>query len=288
MKRLSAKNDVPIYVFVEDVAASGGYLISCAADEIIVDPSSVVGNVGVIRPSVGIHKLAENWGVTNTTRKSGERKELGAMLRPETKDEKKRTDSLLRQLHREFKGVVRESRGAKIEKSLLLKLFRGMQQEYPYAEEGHSAFLSEVAADPAKFDMTSEQASAIGWASAMTHAPTDVESLLEGDVFVGEQAVHAGFADRVGHLKPIMLEKLNAGKDDDVKFVKVPSWRGWFGGFGGASMESSGGGCVLGDAMMGAVSDFGESIGRGAVGATLRAAEEEEAAAASYGGRARL
>lgn len=292
MKRLSTHHDVPIYIFVEDVAASGGYMIACGAEEIIVDPSSVVGNVGVIRPSVGIHKLLDKWGIENQTRTMGARKEIGAITRPETPQEQQRLDSLLRQLHVEFKDIVKEARGKKIEESPLLRAFRAVGDGSGSRDSVDAAALEAVLAEQSKAGLSAEEAAGLRWATEMTHSPTEVDHVLEGDVFVGRQAVSSGFADGVGHLRPVMLEKLGVAKEEDARFVKVPAWGGWLGGGwagveGDISSQMGGGGCVLGS-VTSAIAGLGESVGRGAVDAALVAAEEEEAARAGYGGRHRL
>jgi serine protease SohB len=63
IRTLADENKVPVFAFVEDVAASGGYMIACAADEIIADASSIVGSIGVVGGSFGFHKLMDKIGV---------------------------------------------------------------------------------------------------------------------------------------------------------------------------------------------------------------------------------
>ncbi|MFT5364086.1 MAG: serine protease SohB, partial [Dinoroseobacter sp.] len=63
IRRLAAEKKIPVYAFVEDVAASGGYWLACAADEIFVDESSIVGSIGVISSSFGFHELMQRQGI---------------------------------------------------------------------------------------------------------------------------------------------------------------------------------------------------------------------------------
>ena len=63
IRQLSREKERPVIAFVEDVAASGGYMIACAADEIVADPSSIVGSIGVIGASFGFSKLIEKIGI---------------------------------------------------------------------------------------------------------------------------------------------------------------------------------------------------------------------------------
>src|SRR4030088_2337418 len=79
IRALAEEKKRPVIAFAEDVAASGGYMIACAADEIICDPSSVLGSIGVVGGSFGFAKLMEKLGIERRLYTSGERK---AMLDP--------------------------------------------------------------------------------------------------------------------------------------------------------------------------------------------------------------
>src|SRR5712692_9614923 len=74
IRALAEEHELPVIAFVEDVAASGGYMIACAADEIICDPSSIIGSIGVVGASFGFDKLIEKIGVERRVYTSGERK----------------------------------------------------------------------------------------------------------------------------------------------------------------------------------------------------------------------
>src|SRR5713226_10378002 len=73
IRQLAAEKQLPVLVFVEDVAASGGYMIACAGDQIICDPSSILGSIGVVGATFGFTKLMEHIGVERRIYTSGER-----------------------------------------------------------------------------------------------------------------------------------------------------------------------------------------------------------------------
>lgn len=107
----AAEKGLPVVAFVEDVAASGGYWIACAADEIIVDPSSIVGSIGVISASFGFQDLLARIGVERRLHTSGERKSMLDPFRPEQEEDVDRLKRLQAEIHDGFKGWVRERRG---------------------------------------------------------------------------------------------------------------------------------------------------------------------------------
>src|SRR5207247_2111280 len=76
IRQLSIEKGVPVIAFAEDLAASGGYMIACAADEIICDASSIVGSIGVVGGSFGFTKLIEKLGIDRRLYTSGERKAM--------------------------------------------------------------------------------------------------------------------------------------------------------------------------------------------------------------------
>lgn len=110
--RLHAREKgLPVIAFVEDVAASGGYWLACAADEIVVDPSSIVGSIGVISAGFGFQELLARHGVERRVHTSGERKAMLDPFRPENPDDVVRLKSLQAEIHEGFKDWVRERRG---------------------------------------------------------------------------------------------------------------------------------------------------------------------------------
>lgn len=100
--------------FVEDVAASGGYMIACAADEIVGDPSSIVGSIGVISASFGFDKAIKKLGIERRVYTAGEHKMSLDPFQPEKPDEIQRLKALQKDIHAMFIDLVKKSRGKKL------------------------------------------------------------------------------------------------------------------------------------------------------------------------------
>jgi len=114
IRRLADEKSVPVYAFVEDVAASGGYWLASAADEIWVDPASVVGSIGVISAGFGAHELLERYGVERRVYTAGHSKSMLDPFKPEKAEDVERLKVLLEQLHEVFKEQIRKGRGDKL------------------------------------------------------------------------------------------------------------------------------------------------------------------------------
>ena len=114
IRLLAAEKDVKVIAFVEDVAASGGYWLACAADEIVVDPHSIVGSIGVISAGFGFQDLIARFGVERRLHTSGERKSMLDPFRPEKPEDVERLRSLQAEIHDGFKDWVRERRAGKL------------------------------------------------------------------------------------------------------------------------------------------------------------------------------
>ena len=101
-------------MFCEDVAASGGYFLALAGDEIYADPSSIVGSIGVISASFGLDKFIERFGIERRVHTSG--KDKGALdpFRPERAEDVARLKDLQRDVHEVFTGIVKERRAGKL------------------------------------------------------------------------------------------------------------------------------------------------------------------------------
>ncbi len=114
IRQLAAEKGKRVYVFCEDVAASGGYFLALAGDEIYADPSSIVGSIGVISAGFGFDKLIDRFGVERRVHSSG--KDKGALdpFRPERPEDVARLEDLQRHVHDVFIGVVRERRAGKL------------------------------------------------------------------------------------------------------------------------------------------------------------------------------
>jgi signal peptide peptidase SppA len=114
IRLLAKEKDLKVIAFVEDVAASGGYWLACAADEIVVDPNSIVGSIGVISAGFGFQDLLSRIGVERRVHTSGERKAMLDPFRPEKSDDVERLHRLQAEIHEGFKDWVRERRGGKL------------------------------------------------------------------------------------------------------------------------------------------------------------------------------
>jgi signal peptide peptidase SppA len=114
IRQLSAEKNVPVVAFVEDVAASGGYMIACAADEIFADPSSIVGSIGVIGASFGFDRLIEKIGVERRIYTSGVNKAMLDPFLPENPDHVARLKAIQHEIHVSFIKLVKARRGAKL------------------------------------------------------------------------------------------------------------------------------------------------------------------------------
>ncbi len=114
IRQLAAEKKLPVFVFVEDVAASGGYMIACAGDEIFVDPSSITGSIGVVGGTFGFQDMIKKIGVERRLYTAGEHKATLDPFLPENPDDVARLKSLQREIHAIFIGLVKESRGARL------------------------------------------------------------------------------------------------------------------------------------------------------------------------------
>ncbi len=123
IRRLAAEKDVPVYAFVEDVAASGGYWLAAAADKIWVDDCSVVGSIGVISASFGAHDLIARFGVERRVYTAGTSKSMLDPFQPEKADDVARLRGILDQIHGSFIDHVKSRRGAKLDADV--DLFNG-------------------------------------------------------------------------------------------------------------------------------------------------------------------
>lgn len=107
----AAEKGLPVIAFIEDVAASGGYWLACAADEIIADPSSIVGSIGVISSGFGFQDLIARIGVERRVHTSGENKSMLDPFRPEQPEDVERLKRLQAEIHDGFKDWIRQRRG---------------------------------------------------------------------------------------------------------------------------------------------------------------------------------
>lgn len=114
IKQLAAEKKLPVLVFVEDVAASGGYMIACAGDEIFCDPSSILGSIGVVGGSFGFQEAIKRLGIERRLYTAGTHKAMLDPFLPENPDDVTKLKALQREIHQIFIALVKESRGARL------------------------------------------------------------------------------------------------------------------------------------------------------------------------------
>ncbi len=114
IRRLSEETKVPVFAFVEDLAASGGYWLAVAADEIWADANSVLGSIGVISSGFGAHVLLARQGVERRVYTAGESKSMLDPFRPENPEDVARLRVILDDLHGNFIAHVKARRGTKL------------------------------------------------------------------------------------------------------------------------------------------------------------------------------
>ncbi|TCB57040.1 signal peptide peptidase SppA [Acinetobacter terrestris] len=114
-----------LYAVIGDTGASGAYYIASAADEIIVNPSSLVGSIGVIMPNYGVNGLMQKFGVEDRTMTSGKNKALLSMTQPVDAGQKAHVQGVLDNVHDHFINAVKQGRGKKL-KSQDPAIFSGL------------------------------------------------------------------------------------------------------------------------------------------------------------------
>src|SRR5712675_2403027 len=143
IRQLAAEKKLPVLVFVEDVAASGGYMIACAGDEIFCDPSSILGSIGVVGGGFGFQDLIKRIGVERRLYTAGEHKAMLDPFLPENPDDVRRLKALQREIHTIFIALVKGARGARL-KGTEDVLFTG---EYWAGEKSVSLGLADKIGD---------------------------------------------------------------------------------------------------------------------------------------------
>jgi signal peptide peptidase SppA len=114
IRQLASEKKVPVVAFAEDVAASGGYWLACAADEIYADANSIVGSIGVIAAGFGFSELIDKIGIERRIYTAGERKSLLDPFRPENQEDVQRLKAIQAEVHAGFQDWVRERRGDRL------------------------------------------------------------------------------------------------------------------------------------------------------------------------------
>src|SRR5437870_2672951 len=143
IRHLAAEKKLPVLVFVEDVAASGGYMIACAGDEIFCDPSSIMGSIGLVGGTFGFQDLIKRIGVERRLYTAGEHKGMLDPFLPENPEDVTRIKAIQREIHALFIALVKQSRGARL-KATDDVLFTG---EYWAGETSVSLGLADAVGD---------------------------------------------------------------------------------------------------------------------------------------------
>ncbi|HLI99763.1 MAG TPA: S49 family peptidase [Bradyrhizobium sp.] len=143
IRQLAEEKKLPVLVFVEDVAASGGYMIACAGDEIFCDPSSILGSIGVVGGSFGFQELIKKVGVERRLYTAGAHKAMLDPFLPENPEDVARLKALQREIHTIFIALVKQSRGSRL-KGADETLFTG---EYWAGETSVSLGLADAIGD---------------------------------------------------------------------------------------------------------------------------------------------
>ena len=114
IRQLAEEKRLPVLTFLEDVGASGGYMLALAGDEIICDPYSLVGSIGVVGSGFGFPKLMDKLGVERRLYTSGDRKVMLDPFQPEKPEDVKRLKAIQKDIHEQFIAMVKERRGTRL------------------------------------------------------------------------------------------------------------------------------------------------------------------------------
>ena len=125
IRQLADKKNIKVLIFAEDVAASGGYLISCAGDEIYANSSSIIGSIGVISASFGFKELIKKMGIERRIYTAGKNKSTLDPFVDEKEEDIKRLKDIQLELHADFIKVVETSRGKKLKDPEKNNIFTG-------------------------------------------------------------------------------------------------------------------------------------------------------------------
>ena len=114
VQRLAEENEMPVYAFIEDVAASGGYWLACAANEIYADTGSIIGSIGVISSGFGFEELISKYGVERRVYTAGKSKSMLDPFKKEKPEDIKRLKRILGEMHELFISHVKKTRNDKL------------------------------------------------------------------------------------------------------------------------------------------------------------------------------
>jgi signal peptide peptidase SppA len=243
IRQLAEEKNMPVVAFTEDVAASGGYFLACAADRVYADPFSVIGSVGVVSASFGLEEFIARHGITRRVQTCGKYKVTGDPFAEESDEDKAYKQALLDVIHREFIKVVKQRRGAQLLAAAGSDLPDGVpapSNTLPLRKTGkkEGSWQSEpqklVRRDPKAKDITGLSAEDRAAIAGLDNSkfPDDV---FEARVWVGEEAAKLGLVDGIGQAHTVVPELVG----EPVHFVPMGPEDGFFGRFAGGSMESA-------------------------------------------------
>ncbi|MFZ2005046.1 MAG: S49 family peptidase [Stellaceae bacterium] len=115
IRQLAEEKRLPVFAFAEDVAASGGYWLALAGDEVYADETSILGSIGVVSSGFGFQRLIDRIGVERRLHTAGEKKSLLDPFLPETDRDLERLSALQHDIHAAFKEHVKRRRVGKID-----------------------------------------------------------------------------------------------------------------------------------------------------------------------------
>ena len=125
IRELADENDIPVVAFTEDVAASGGYWLACAADEIFADANSIIGSIGVVSAGFGFTEAIDRLGIERRVHTMGKRKGMLDPFLPEAPEDIARLKAIQMDIHDSFKKMVLDRRGDKLTSPETDELFEG-------------------------------------------------------------------------------------------------------------------------------------------------------------------
>jgi signal peptide peptidase SppA len=125
IRALAEEKEKTVIVFAEDVCASGGYMLACAGDEIVVDPASIVGSIGVVSAGFGFVEAIRKLGVERRVYTSGDAKVILDPFQPEKPEDVARLRAIQEEVHDHFIEIVRTRRGEVLAKERDADIFSG-------------------------------------------------------------------------------------------------------------------------------------------------------------------
>ena len=125
IRALADEKNVPVYAFAEDVAASGGYWLAVAADQVYADRNSIIGSIGVISAGFGFTGLIEKLGIERRLYAQGDNKSMLDPFQPEKPEDVERLHAIQKEMHESFKALVKTRRGERLPKRKDKQLFNG-------------------------------------------------------------------------------------------------------------------------------------------------------------------